>query len=247
MASEFSECSFSSPTSFKPSNSVCRNFSASYSLRNSRELRKEYDALKLRQTELEGLKEVGDEKEHSENSLAIQSGQAQQVDISGQLAALASRKKALVGKPVKWRFQKAGLGVIAMSGDTLVAGGNEFMITLDRHTGKLGSEHKVNGLLLGIAIADGRAFASTDEGKIHCFSDTFPGAPREIREERVIHPYANDAVQSIYKAAAGSILKGSGVQKGWCLVMESGEGRLAYELARQSQLNIVAIESDPRI
>ena len=210
-----------------------------------RELRKEYDALKLRQTELEGLKEVGDEKEHSENSLAIQAGQAQQVDISGQLATLASRKKALVGKPVKWRFQKAGLGVIAMSGDTLVAGGNEFMITLDRHTGQLGSEHKVNGLLLGIAIADGRAFASTDEGKIHCFSDTFPGAPREIREERVIHPYANDAVQSIYKAAAGSILKESGVTKGWCLVMDSGEGRLAYELARQSQLNIVAIESDP--
>lgn len=71
-----------------------------------RELRKEYDALKLRQSELEALKTAEAEKERSENTLAIQAGQAQQVDISGQLATLASRKKALIGKPVKWRFQK---------------------------------------------------------------------------------------------------------------------------------------------
>jgi outer membrane protein assembly factor BamB len=187
-----------------------------------RELRKEYDALKLRQSELEALKTAEAEKERSENTLAIQAGQAQQVDISGQLATLASRKKALIGKPVKWRFQKAGLGVIAMAGDTIVAGGDEFMITLDRHTGKLGSEHKVNGLLLGIAIADGRAFASTDEGKIYCFSDIFPGAPREIREERVIHPYGNDAIQSTYKDAAASILKESVFKKGgvWSWIAE---------------------------
>jgi outer membrane protein assembly factor BamB len=210
-----------------------------------REARKKYDALKVRQTELETLKTIESEKEYSENTLAIQAGQSQQVHLSGQLAALSSQKKSLIGKPVKWRFQKPGLGVIAMSGDTLVVGGLDFMITLDRHTGKVGSEHKVNGLLLGIAIANGRAFASTDEGKVYCFSEDFPGAPRVIKEERVTHPYGDDAIQSTYKAAAASILKESGVQKGWCLVMDGGEGRLAYELASQSQLNILAIEPDP--
>lgn len=40
------------------------------------------------------------------------------------------------------------------------------------------------------------------------------------------------------------LLADSALSRGWCLVLNSGNGALAYELARQSELRVVAVESD---
>ena len=46
------------------------------------------------------------------------------------------------------------------------------------------------------------------------------------------------------KAAAERIIRDTGVTKGYCLVYGFGEGRLAYELARQSELVVVGVSED---
>jgi len=43
----------------------------------------------------------------------------------------------------------------------------------------------------------------------------------------------------------GKILSESGVKKGYALVLDCGQGRLAYELAKRTELKIVGLEKDP--
>ncbi len=49
---------------------------------------------------------------------------------------------------------------------------------------------------------------------------------------------------SSWTRQARSILERTGITEGWCLVLGLGRGRLAEELARESKLHVVVIESD---
>ena len=58
-------------------------------------------------------------------------------------------------------------------------------------------------------------------------------------------PYPIDAFSTLYETAAEYIINQSGVRKGYCLVYGCGEGRLAFELAKRSDLIIVGVDTDP--
>jgi len=57
-------------------------------------------------------------------------------------------------------------------------------------------------------------------------------------------PFADDGPQRAAARAAEFILRASGVDRGYCIDWGCGEGRLAYELARQSSLFVVGFSSD---
>jgi len=103
----------------------------------------------------------------------------------------------------------------------------------------------VPGRAYGLALANGRLLVSTSEGAICCF------VPGEVEPEHVVRnapnpsPYAEDDLSKVYACAADAILKQTGVKKGYALVLGCGEGRLAYELARRTDLNLIGVERDP--
>jgi len=57
-------------------------------------------------------------------------------------------------------------------------------------------------------------------------------------------PYPADELASAYAAIAKRIVKGTGITEGYCLDFGAGDGRLAYELAKRTKLNIYCIEPD---
>ncbi|HUS46598.1 MAG TPA: PQQ-binding-like beta-propeller repeat protein [Phycisphaerae bacterium] len=57
-------------------------------------------------------------------------------------------------------------------------------------------------------------------------------------------PFPSDELSAASAAAAEQILSATGVTDGVCLVLGSGEGRLAYELARRSRLRVIGVDSD---
>jgi len=57
-------------------------------------------------------------------------------------------------------------------------------------------------------------------------------------------PYPKDKWTPLYERAAAAALRQCGVSKGFCLVLDAGTGRLAYEIAKRSDLRIVGIEGD---
>jgi outer membrane protein assembly factor BamB len=56
--------------------------------------------------------------------------------------------------------------------------------------------------------------------------------------------YPQDEASSLYAAAADRILTEAKIDRGLCLVLGSGKGRLAYELARRSKLRVIGIDTD---
>ncbi len=57
-------------------------------------------------------------------------------------------------------------------------------------------------------------------------------------------PFPQDELTDFYQSAAKEILDRSGHKSGYCLVLGSEQGRLAYELAQQSELTIIGVEPD---
>lgn len=57
-------------------------------------------------------------------------------------------------------------------------------------------------------------------------------------------PYPTDSLTSLYEQAAEYIINTSGITKGVCIDYSCGRGRLAYELAKRSDLKIIGFEED---
>src|SRR5690606_7639174 len=88
-----------------------------------------------------------------------------------------------------------------------------------------------------------RLFVSTDQGDILCFA-----AKQEA--EGVVHsrkvdesPFGDNAE---FAHAAEEIVKQSKITEGYCVDLGCGDGALAYELAKRTKLQIVAIDADPK-
>ncbi|MBI5384725.1 MAG: PQQ-binding-like beta-propeller repeat protein [Verrucomicrobia bacterium] len=99
----------------------------------------------------------------------------------------------------------------------------------------------VDGAAYGLAVAEGRLFASTDQGMLYCFS----GEAEPVQERRPrlsLAPYGNN---ELARRAAVEIIQRTGVTNGYCLDLGCGDGALAYELAQRTGLRIVAVDADP--
>lgn len=57
-------------------------------------------------------------------------------------------------------------------------------------------------------------------------------------------PFAADELDRKYKKLAAGVVAEAGVRRGYALVLGGGEGRLAYELASQTDLNVIVVEPD---
>ena len=80
--------------------------------------------------------------------------------------------------------------------------------------------------------------------RLYEFDSTFDYTP--VRVTAKPFPYRDDAERERYTALAARILDETGIDAGYAVVAGAGEGRLAYELAWQSDLQVVCLESDPK-
>ena len=139
--------------------------------------------------------------------------------------------------------------------ELILAGGKIFVGELDRVTAYAPSDGKqlwraaVLGRAHGLAASDGRLYVSTDKGAVHCFQTgkPAPGGPHrfEFLEAAVLaSPYPTDAKTPLYAQAVDALLRRAGATKGYCLTLGAGTGRLAYEIARRSEFQVIDVEPD---
>ena len=150
---------------------------------------------------------------------------------------LAAKRKSK--SHTKWRARLRNIDMMILAGDVLYAGGQDHVTAIDAKTGKQTWKTAVEGAACGLAVSDGRLFASTDKGLIYCFDGSEAGKGVQIKPQISPQPYPKDALTGVYEAAADAIVKHSGIQRGYCLVLDGGKGRLAFELAKRTELYIV--------
>jgi outer membrane protein assembly factor BamB len=165
--------------------------------------------------------------------------------LTKQRRNLDAEKKRIEDAVYSWRRPCALHDALILSGDYLYAGGNGDVTAAQARTGEEAWRAPVEGRACGLAVANGRLFVSTDTGKIYGFGKT-QTEPRTVGVQPNANPFPEDALGALCAQAADQIIAVTGVKKGFCLVLGSGTGRLAYELAKRTELKIIGVEPDPQ-
>ncbi len=166
-----------------------------------------------------------------------------------QAAVLEAQIAEHAATGVLWKTPCSHQSSLIVTGGAVLVGGEDRVVAFDVGSGKQLWTADVEGTARGLAVAGGRLFVSTDQGKIYAFASSGDAAPapaaathhKAVKESQ---PYPVDDKTPLYERAAKSIIEQTGVTRGFCLVVGSEKGRLAYELAKRTELKIYGVESD---
>jgi len=156
----------------------------------------------------------------------------------------AERDKVLedIAGCTAWTYEAEDLETMVLAGNCVIAGGRDIVMAIDRATGKELWKAPVQGAAKGLALANGRLYVSTTTGAIHVFGAG--PAPAAAATPAQAGPLPTDALTRQYRQIARNILQQTGVKQGYCLMLGCGDGRLAYELANNSDLTVYCVSQD---
>lgn len=148
------------------------------------------------------------------------------------------------GVGILWEYPSEYDDALIATKRLLVAGGMNGVVVLDRVTGEELWKADVEGNVTGLAATEELLTVSTDQGHIYGFTKAaVRGTPAQW-PTAFVDAFPEDARSELFRKAAAAILAESEQTSGYCLVVGSEDGRLAHELALQSSLKVIAVESD---
>jgi outer membrane protein assembly factor BamB len=160
---------------------------------------------------------------------------------------VASQFEVGARKPKRlWRSKAPSkLRKIHLKADTRLYGSGEDGLVMAIDTPRDSAEAvlcwqaEVDGEVWSMLVADGKLFVVTLQGKIYCFAgkETEPK-----RYARFIKPIPDTVDPWTDKAA--QLLEQTGQREGYCVLLGLGTGDLLSQLVRQSDLHVIAIDSD---
>jgi len=134
---------------------------------------------------------------------------------------------------------QAAATALIVAGNRVVTGGAGYLQIADATDQQVVWQAEVKGTVYGLAVSDGRLIASTDTGAIHCF-DASGDAFTNVQDARP----SSDPIDPAIQALASEIVQRSKITQGVCLDLGCGDGQLAMALARQTELQIIAVDDD---
>lgn len=171
-----------------------------------------------------------------------------QQDLKASEEQLEQHRRKNIAPTIKWQAPCTADGELIVTAKCVFAGGQGQVSAFNRQSGKVVWNATVDGKARGLAVANGRLYVSTDEGKIYCFASGNIAKRKSpvlrLSAPPVVNPYPEDKLTTVYDAAAEAIVMETGVTKGYCLVIGAERGRLAYQLAKRTKLTIIGVEPD---
>jgi len=142
-----------------------------------------------------------------------------------------------------WECKADSTGALIKTGKQLYAGGENKISAIDfksKDTPEIGWTADIDGKVARLIAAEDKLFAVTLQGRIYAF-----GGQKKRSKIHNLTP-GNITSDSKIAAEAKKILKATKVDKGYCLVYGVETGRLAEELVRNSDLNVIAVGPDAK-
>ena len=165
-------------------------------------------------------------------------------EIRAKMKTLQAEQKELASVGVTWQKPNEHDASLLMTGDTIISGGNGEVFGYDLETGEQTLKLSVDGEARGLIFANGNLIVSTTTGQVFCFGAGKQADTPLAEVKKYPNPYADDDAAKLVSDAADQIVKEAGITRGFCLVAGSEDGRLAYELAKRTELSIYCIEPD---
>lgn len=170
-------------------------------------------------------------------------------ELTKQIEKLKKEQEAIKVTGIVWSTESESIAALIVAGDHVFVGGVERIDCLDAKTGKILWTEKVDDAARGLAVANGHLLVSTTSGKVYSFADAKQPKVEAVPQPKLLDdPYPQPKfwkeAAMLWEYNAEEILKSTGAKKGYCLIIGAEYGRLAYALAKMSELRIYAIEPD---
>ena len=162
-----------------------------------------------------------------------------QIDV---VAAELDRTKQEIPDCQQWKKQGLADRCIIGGEEFVVAGGDGQVAVLQAKDGKLAWSDQIEGVALVLAATKDRLLVSTDGGTLYAYAPAAVTKPEPIHAPTAMPPATPKAAAC--RAAAEQIMQATEARHGFALMLGVGSGRLAYELARRSNMQILAIDGD---
>lgn len=193
---------------------------------------KERDSLGVQLSQI--TEEIRGQKKDSKNVSNLLNTLSQ---LKGKIDALKNKEflwQAALDKPIS----------IIKTANAIIVGEDGKLSAFNVTDGSKVWEHDVEGKPYGLSVAQGNLYVSTDNGNIYCFS-----SGQKIKQKKIKHKinadyFVKSSEKELYQQTAELVLEQSKRKKGICLVLGCNEGRLAYEIAQQSDFYVIGIEED---
>ena len=170
-------------------------------------------------------------------------------ELEAQAAALAAalqKAQEEFAAATLWKIPCPCEDSLILAGDVVFAGGDGQVVALGADSGDTLWTGHVEGTAKGLAAASGRLLVSTDKGPIYCFGPQGTPQTGTVTEPINPNPYADSPLGDMFQQAAETILRTTGVKRGYCLVLGLETGQLALELAKGSELTVYAVDPDAK-
>jgi outer membrane protein assembly factor BamB len=173
-----------------------------------------------------------------------------EAEYQAKTAAFPPLFKAAVG-PVVERIDHQTIKVkweTAEPEASHLAFGSELPLEMVISDGKMTRVHEVtiDGIerdrMYFYRIRSGDGETPTRFSRLFEFDSTFDYTP--VRVTVGDRPFPQDELTGVYETMAERALAELGETKGYCLVLGCGQGRLAYEIAKRSGLQVIGIDED---
>jgi outer membrane protein assembly factor BamB len=190
----------------------------------------------------EGLAEIARYGADTERGKAIQNGSLRWAlkPYQEKWPAVSQALFAKFAAQSKWMTPLKANDVMVVAGDNVFVGGEESVVVLSLDTGKILGKSKTGSRVRGLAVANGRLFVSTIDGKVRCFKQGIRSKNTSVVRQAVPSP----ARDPRYEKIADEILQRTTIRDGYCLIVGGGDGQLAAVLARKSRLQIEVVDGD---
>ncbi|MEZ6050451.1 MAG: PQQ-binding-like beta-propeller repeat protein [Planctomycetaceae bacterium] len=163
-----------------------------------------------------------------------------------QLTEVLAKIESIAKVGFQWEQQTNADAGLLVTSDLVFVGGVRNVTAYALDSGDVVWTAEVEGEASALAAANGHLIVGTTSGHVYAFASANAGELAEIanREQPVTNPFPQDELTEVYQHVAQRILGAANTSRGFCLVFDGQEGRLAYELAKQSQFEIYMVEQD---
>ena len=172
---------------------------------------------------------------------------AKAVEIRKKISEAQAELKRIADIGVVWQTKTTDASALLAAGDLVFLGGPGRVAAYSAKTGESVWQSHVEGEARGLVVAGGHLLVSTNTGHIYSFASAeLQLAAVTTHAKPIDNPFPDDNLTAMYRQAAEEILKRSGAKRGYGLIVGNEQGRLAYELAKRSELKIYAVEADAK-
>lgn len=184
---------------------------------------------------------------HYNLTRSFQRGNISEEEYREQAAVFDAEIEQKLATGRLWQVAASDEGALIATSGAVIVGGEGRVVAFHSESGEEIWSAEVEGTCRSLSVANGRLYASTDLGRIYAFGPagtTNEIAMRGVAEQQGETPFADDAMTPVYAKVAEEIGDNEHLTNGYCLVVGSEEGRLAYAISQASHLRVICVESD---